>query len=547
LVPEDTRELTAQRPLWLDWTPEGERRRRARTRVPALTVLYHPESRRVGERARLDGLNDGQAIAISRLEPEFAHPGDSRLQPLSDRHISRSPLRLQAVETGAFHLTVGESRTWVVADGKPIFEGRSFSPSEVERGVVLELAGQVVLLFHTLPALQLHAPEGYGLVGESEGIVRVRHEIRRVADLDLPVLLRGETGTGKELVARAIHEASRRRGHPFLCVNMGAVPASIATSELFGAVKGAFTGAVRDLPGYFQRANGGTLFLDEIGEAPAEVQVMLLRVLETGEVQRVGALEPQKVNVRLIAATDMDLERAIEGGRFRAPLLHRLSGYEMMIPPLRERRDDFGRLLFHFLREELRAIGEEHRLDTDPASEAPPWMPSSVVARLARYGWPGNIRQLRNAVRQIVVASRSFDTVQIGPQVERLLKGGGDAPADPRDAETAEPPATPVIVRRRSPHAEYRAPNSVTEAEIIAALRAHRWEVKPAAEQLGISRASLYVLIDKFPSIRKAGDLTKEEIEACRERCAGDLDSMVTALEVSKKGLQQRMKQLDIG
>jgi two-component system nitrogen regulation response regulator GlnG len=264
-------------------------------------------------------------------------------------------------------------------------------------------------------------------------------------------------------------------------------------------------------------------------------------------VQRVGALEPQKVNVRLIAATDMDLERAIEGGRFRAPLLHRLSGYEMMIPPLRERRDDFGRLLFHFLREELRAIGEEHRLDTDPASEAPPWMPSSVVARLARYGWPGNIRQLRNAVRQIVVASRSFDTVQIGPQVERLLKGGGDAPADPRDAETAEPPATPVIVRRRSPHAEYRAPNSVTEAEIIAALRAHRWEVKPAAEQLGISRASLYVLIDKFPSIRKAGDLTKGEIEACRERCAGDLDSMVTALEVSKKGLQQRMKQLDIG
>jgi two-component system nitrogen regulation response regulator GlnG len=544
-VPEDTRELTAQRPLWLDWTPEGERRRRARTRVPALTILYHPASRRVGERVRLDGLGDGHGIALSRLEPEFAQPGDPQLQPLGDRHISRSPLRLTAVETGAFHLSVGESRTWVVADGKPILEGRTFSPSEVERGVVLELAGQVVLLFHTLPALQLHAPEGYGLVGESEGIVRVRHEIRRVADLDLPVLLRGETGTGKELVARAVHEASRRRSHPFLCVNMGAVPASIATSELFGAVKGAFTGAVRDLPGYFQRANGGTLFLDEIGEAPAEVQVMLLRVLETGEVQRVGALEPQKVNVRLIAATDMDLERAIEGGRFRAPLLHRLSGYEMMIPPLRERRDDFGRLLFHFLREELRAIGEEHRLDTDPDSEQPPWMPSSIVARLARYGWPGNIRQLRNAVRQIVVASRSFDTVQIGPQVERLLKSGSE-PANLREIETVEPDV-PHPIRRRAPPADYRSPNKVSEADVAAALRAHRWEVKPAAEELGISRASLYVLIDKFPSIRKAGDLTRDEIEASQKRCAGDLDAMVVELEVSKKGLQQRIKQLGIG
>src|SRR5262249_34932398 len=156
-------------------------------------------------------------------------------------------------------------------------------------------------------------------------------------------------GTGKELVARAIHESGRRRGAVCLSVNMGAIPPSLATSELFGAVRGAYTGAVRDHLGYFQRAHGGTLFLDEIGETPPEVQVMLLRVLEPGEVQRVGSPQTQKVDVRLIAATDADLERALHEGRFRAPLLHRLSGYEIYIPPLRERRDDFGRLLFHFL------------------------------------------------------------------------------------------------------------------------------------------------------------------------------------------------------
>jgi DNA-binding NtrC family response regulator len=539
--------LTAELPSWGGLSASGERRQRARSRIPVLTILYHPEVRRVGERALLESLTEGQTVHLSRLEPSFAMPGQADRRPLSDRHLSRSPLLLTPIRgDGAIQLSLGESRTRAFADGAPIYEACVFSPEDVERGVVLELADRIVLLLHTLSSTPMPTPERFGLVGESEGIVRIRHEIRRVADLDVPILLRGETGTGKELVARAIHQASQRRHGACLFVNVAAIPVSLAVSELFGSARGSFTSSVRDQAGYFQRAHGGTLFLDEIGEAPPEVQVLLLRVLETGEVQRVGGLEPQKVDVRLIAATDADLEQAIEEGRFRAPLLHRLAGYEILVPPRRERRDDFGRLFLHFLREELAAIGEEHRLDP-PGDDDKPWLPSTVVARLARYRWPGNVRQLHNAVRQLVIASRSFETVQIGPQIERLLRN--PEPASPASGSGQEPVREPAKVasgvRRRRPTIEdYRSPSAVSEAEIIEALRSCRWEVKLAATLLGISRPSLYLLIDKSPNIRKASDLTAEQIEEARQECAGDLEAMGMRLEVSRKGLQQRIKQL---
>jgi two-component system nitrogen regulation response regulator GlnG len=269
--------------------------------------------------------------------------------------------------------------------------------------------------------------------------------------------------------------------------------------------------------------------------------VMLLRVLETGEVQRVGSPAAQKVDVRLLAATDADLERAIEEGRFRAPLLHRLAGYEIVTPPLRERRDDFGRLLVHFLRQELSAIGEERRL-LPPEGAAPLWLPASIVARLARHDWPGNVRQLRNAVRQIVIDSRRSETVQIGPQVERLLREVGAQPAP--TGESLPPPSLPA--RRRKPAKSYRIPSQVPVDEIFAALRDNAWEVKPAAAQLGISRPSLYVLMEKIPGLRKAADLSRAEILEEQEQCRGDLDAAAQRLEVSRSGLLLRMKQLGL-
>ena len=542
---DETSDLTAQH--LSQSSPSGAGRERARG--PCLTVLYHPDVSRIGDRAVLAELAAGRAGRLSRTDPDFAAPGSSSARPLGDLHLSRSPLRLlPGIEPGAMRILVDESRTRLTADGQPVPEERDFTAAEVRRGVVLELAERVVVLLHESGApgrsgsgaqgsVSAASPAG-GLIGESEGIERVRDEIRRVADLDVPVLIRGETGTGKELVAHAIHAASRRRGSLCLSVNMGAIPPSLATSELFGAVRGAYTGAVHDQPGYFQRAHGGTLFLDEIGEAPPEVQVMLLRVLETSEVQRVGGSAAQKVDVRLITATDADLEGAIEEGKFRAPLLHRLAGYEILLPPLRERRDDFGRLLLHFLRQELKAVGEEHRLAL-PASTAAPWLPTSLVAKLARHDWPGNVRQLRNAVRQIVIDSRAVDRVQVGPQIERLLREVDQPP--PRPSALAAPPSAP---RRKAPAGSYRVPSEVTVEEILAALRDSHWELKSAAAQLGISRPSLYVLIDKLPGIRKAADLTAEEITAAQAACGGDLDAAAERLEVSRRGLSQRMKQL---
>ncbi|WNZ66047.1 sigma-54 factor interaction domain-containing protein [Myxococcus sp. MxC21-1] len=209
-----------------------------------------------------------------------------------------------------------------------------------------------------------------GIVGHGEGIHRVREDIIRVADLAVPVLIRGETGTGKELVARAIHASGPRRAGPFVSVNLGALAKELVAAELFGAQRGAYTGASRDREGYFRAAEGGTLFLDEVGEAPPEVQAALLRVLETGEIYPVGGHTPVPVDVRLVSATDAHLEARIQERTFKAPLLHRLAGFEILVPPLRERREDVGLLFLHFARQELEAMGEGGQLTSaDPRAE----------------------------------------------------------------------------------------------------------------------------------------------------------------------------------
>lgn len=499
-------------------------------RLPGLTVLYHPDLTRVGERAALLGLAAGSGEAlVSRREPGFSAPsGAAGRRPLDHACLSRQPIRLRRdAAAGVIHLDCAATRTRVVADGEPVAGTQRFTAVELERGVVLVLGQHVVLLLHLLDPLSLPDLPHYGLIGESPAMVRLRLEIRKVSDLELPVLVRGETGSGKELVAQAIHDASRRREGPFVAVNMAAVPPPLAAAELFGAVRGAYTGADRGRPGLFVQAHGGTLFLDEVGETPPEVQTLLLRVLETGEIRPVGSDEVRKVDVRLISATDTDMEAAIADERFRAPLLYRLSGFELRLSPLRQRRDDCGRLLVHFLCQELAAVGERHRLE--PGQE--PWLRAGLVARLVAYDWPGNVRQLRNVIRQIVVTSRGEERARLPETVEMLLAAAASSRPAPRSSGGAS-------YRRK--------PSELTDDELVELLRAHRFNLRVAAAALGISRTSLYALVKKCPRLRQPADLGRDEIAASLERAGGDADAAAAELEVSSQGLKRRLKELGL-
>jgi len=222
------------------------------------------------------------------------------------------------------------------------------------------------------------------LVGTSVAMRNLRAAIARLAAQELPILISGESGTGKELVARALHETGVHHERPFVALNCGAIPESLIDSELFGHAKGAFTGATADRAGVFVEADGGTLFLDEIGDMPLAVQTRLLRVLQEGEVRPIGSTGLRKINVRVIAATHVDLERAIEQGRFRLDLYYRLNVVELAVPPLRDRTDDIPLLSAHFLR--------KHGGAGAPALEA------EALELMTKYLWPGNVRELENAL-----------------------------------------------------------------------------------------------------------------------------------------------------
>jgi two-component system nitrogen regulation response regulator GlnG len=519
--------------------------------VPALTIVSHPIAHRVGERLVLDALLSNREVAVSRNEPDFMRPDSVLGKPLADPFLSRKPVVFSQGPAGGVRVAPGDGIK-VTLGGEVLRETWEFSPEELAVGVALELAERMVVLLHWADPKASAAVDALGMVGTSVGIQQVRHHIEQVADLNVPVLVRGETGSGKELIARAIHQCSQRRDKVFVSVNLGAIPKELAPAELFGATKGAFTGAVKDREGFFRAAHDGSLFLDEVGEAPPEVQVMLLRVLETGEIFPVGERTPVKVDVRLIAATDAHLEQQIQDGRFKAPLLHRLAGYEIRVPPLRERREDIGLLFHHFAREELESIGEAWRLRPEDSSNEP-WLPAQLASRLVRYGWPGNIRQLRNLTRQLIIGSRGHSRLRLDPRLEKELEASMlprpgrpvSAPAVGRDVEVkTTPEARPAADARP---AARRKPANISEQQLLEALRESAWDLKAAADRLGIARPTIYDLIDKSPNIRTAGDLSVEEITRCFRECEGDLDAMAQRLEVSKRALGRRIKELGLG
>ena len=230
------------------------------------------------------------------------------------------------------------------------------------------------------------------MIGKSPAMQQLFRTLGRVAASDLTVLVTGESGTGKEMVARVLHEQSRRRDQPFVAINTAAIPADLLEAELFGHEKGAFTGADRARPGRFEQANGGTLFLDEIGDMPAGLQVKLLRVLEEGVIQRVGGREDKRVNVRLVAATHQNLQDKIKAGAFREDLYYRLNVIPVHIPPLRERRDDIPLLAEAMLNDAAREL-----------DMTPPVLLDEAMRLLVQYDWPGNVRELKNVMRRLAL------------------------------------------------------------------------------------------------------------------------------------------------
>ena len=312
------------------------------------------------------------------------------------------------------------------------------------------------------------AGEFRGLIGDSPGMREVYRLVRRAAPTDVTVLVTGESGTGKELVARAVHEESRRARGPFVALNCSALPGELVESELFGHLRGAFTGADRDREGLFEAADGGTLFLDEIGDLAVPAQAKLLRALEERQVLRVGATRPTAVDVRVVAATHRPLERLVAEGGFRQDLLFRLQVIQVQIPPLRERRDDIPALAVHFVRHFAERYGR-------PVREIDPGARRALLA----YDWPGNVRELRNVVERAVVLAEgeTLEAADLPPAVS-----GSTAPLRPADAALADLPFA---------EARARALDAFDRSFLGAALERHGRNVSRTARALEMHRQSL--------------------------------------------------------
>ncbi|RTL33183.1 MAG: nitric oxide reductase transcriptional regulator NorR [Burkholderiales bacterium] len=337
----------------------------------------------------------------------------------------------------------------------------------------------------------LPAGSRMNLIGHSAALQQVLHEVDVVAQSDLPVLLMGETGVGKDLFARRVHERSPRAKGPMVHVNCAALPESLAESELFGHVRGAFSGATTDRAGRFEAARSGTIFLDEIGELPLTIQAKLLRTLQNGEVQRLGADRPVQVDVRVVAATNRSLKEAVAQGRFRADLYHRLSVYPVHVPPLRERDDDVLLLAGHFLEVNRARLGlRSLRLD------------AGAEAALLRYGWPGNVRELehvigRGALKLLSRGVRRSDIATLSADLLDLSADDGDAPSlmhTPMHPHLVAP-STKEPQQAQATHLSLRAQVDALQRQAIEqALVESKGNWATAARQLDVDPSNLHKL-----------------------------------------------------
>ena len=316
-----------------------------------------------------------------------------------------------------------------------------------------------------------------GVVGHSEALRDVVATARKVARHPSTVLVTGESGTGKELIARLLHAASPRAEAAFVAVNCAAIPEALLESELFGHARGAFTGAAQERAGLFEEASGGTIFLDEIGELPLALQVKLLRVLQEGEIRRVGENASRAVDVRVVAATSRDLEAEVATGRFRSDLYYRVNVVRLHLPPLRERRDDVAELAHHFLERHARRL-----------KIAPPKLGAAALRALGEYGWPGNVRELENAMERalVLVDDGVIDVAHLPAAVRGEVRPPHAGPSNGSDASAAED----LSVKRRT--------ESLERGLIAQALQRTGGNRTRAAQLLDLSHRALLYKIREY-------------------------------------------------
>ena len=490
----------------------GELDQRARPLQLRLTVVFHPDSARIGASLKLGDLNASgvlhlEATTLGRNAPLF----EDNLG-LNEPHISRRALIFRHHARGLQLLNASESSYTQLGPKKA--SSMSLSFEELERGVAVRFGHAVVcwlrLVPEPFPELASESVKSVdhsvtGFAGVSPQARNVRRLISISASSDLPVLLRGESGVGKEVAAIAIHGASTRSDKQLVILNMAALPEALAEAELFGNTRGAFTGAERRA-GYFAEANHGTLFLDEIGDLPMSVQPKLLRALQAGEVQVVGG-KPQKVDVRFIAASDADLD---DSAVFKNALLQRLAGITIDIPPLRERPEDLGILLV--TSEQTRPLLDKSMSSRDVAAWA------SFVYDALHQGWAGNVREFLLSAQRFAL-SLDHDTKNGLTRCHFIVHTSEDKRSNP---------------------------NVLTDAEIETIHEQSEFEIAETARRLGLSRGALYRRVETIPGVRLSADCSDAEIEEALGTVGSNLSELSQALRLSKASIANRLRLMGV-
>ncbi len=478
-----------------------------------LSIVWHPDLELVGHQffSALD------ITEVNRYAPLF-HTHGKDGSPLASQCISRNPVKIMRGDNESLTIIPSESRMHIEVNGKQIYSPVNFSRRESEQGVILFLGRAVVISINWVEAMPKENPVP-GFIGISPAAQKSRDLIRYVAPLKDTVLLLGETGTGKEVAATAIHSLGKAGGVPMVCVNMAALSESLATADLFGAVKGAYTGAHTSRRGWFAEAENTTLFLDEIGNAPETVQPMLLRVLETGCFRPLGSREDLRSNARIIAATDQDLYN----GNFNQALLRRLESHILVIPPLRSRKEDIGILLLHLIKKYEVEKSIVSRID------------AALVNQMANYDWPGNVRQLTHVFKRLVL--------QLGldenPNFAHLVEPHNFALSDTgKDLENHYQNAKSKDRSHRARLADF------TEQDVLNAMEENEWYIQGAAQWLGISRPSMYQLLKKHPDIRRPELIDPDEIRDVIVACKGDFEKMASRLKTPTEALRRFIGQV---